>query len=246
MEYKKKCNSCGKELPEDSLFCQYCGSKDILSVETQSNNRNFKRCIDCGKELPLDSDFCQYCGSNNIVLVTDLDINKTDNHTSYDESKKYKKRFTVVLIIAVCLLCGLLYFVSMYNEVNLENESLTNKLSSQEIDLKTAKSTANTNRIKANNFDIIKNLAGNSSNSNFFATQTVLKNPNKTRVVFYIPYSGSYSIEWSYSSGITITTGNTNSGLVYIDVTYSGSDVGTIKCTNSVNNSKIVIYCIGS
>ena len=100
--------------------------------------------------------------------------------------------------------------------------------------------------IKALNYDTIKNSARSSSISNFFATQTVLKNPNKTRVVFYIPYDGSYTISWNYSSGIIITTGNTSDGLVYADITYSGSDVGIIDCTNSVNSSKITIYCVGN
>ena len=65
---KKKCNDCGKEVPEDSVFCQYCGSKNIVVIpEKQEKQRSFKKCMDCGEELPDDSKFCQYCGSSRII-----------------------------------------------------------------------------------------------------------------------------------------------------------------------------------
>ena len=77
---KKKCNDCGKEVPEDSVFCQYCGSKNIVVIpEKQEEQRSFKKCMDCGRELPEDSKFCQYCGSSNVV---------TGNVPKAKESKK--------------------------------------------------------------------------------------------------------------------------------------------------------------
>ena len=47
------CNSCGKQIPDTSKFCNYCGA-----------NNNQKICPHCGHTLPLDSVFCNYCGKN--------------------------------------------------------------------------------------------------------------------------------------------------------------------------------------
>ena len=51
--FKKICRKCGKELPSDSAFCQYCGNSDIDAVSIVK----VKVCGVCGKELPSDSMF---------------------------------------------------------------------------------------------------------------------------------------------------------------------------------------------
>lgn len=242
----KICNDCKKELPDDSEFCQFCGSKNITLCNPKPNNRVYKRCIDCGKELPEDSDFCQYCGSKRVAVVNDADEQKKKASVKSEEPKKFKRLFIASVIVAICSLCGLAYFASMNSELNSNIATYISKNESLEKQIKTKENELSKARTKASNYDTIKNNARNTSNSNFFATQTVLKNPNKTRVVFYIPTYKEYSIKWSYSSEITATSGNTSSGLVYLDVTYNGSGVGTIECTNTINSSKIIIYCIGS
>lgn len=73
-----KCPNCGKLLPDDSDFCQFCGSKLVKrpfpeqDVNTEglldgdpgapAKSANLK-CPKCGLPLPADSEFCQYCGS---------------------------------------------------------------------------------------------------------------------------------------------------------------------------------------
>ena len=251
----KKCADCGKKLPDDSDFCQYCGSKNIdLVTQTESNevksNENktvYKRCIDCGKELPQDSEFCQYCGSKRVAIVNNNQVIKKENITnknSVDDSKNkntYKILFFVTLSIA---LFGILGILTLYENTKSELDSSLEAYQTLEKENNSLQSKVNNYKGKASKYDSIKNEANNKSNSNFFATQTVLKNPKNTRVVFYIPYNGRYEISWEYSSGIKLETGNTSSGLVYADITYSGSNVGTITCTNSVNSSVITIYCI--
>ena len=103
----KKCINCGKELLDDSLFCQYCGSDKIETIEKIV----FKRCIDCGKELPSDSDFCQYCGSKRVAIVNkSLSNDKTYTaHTNANEKRKIKPVYMVLAIIIV-LFVGIVIF----------------------------------------------------------------------------------------------------------------------------------------
>ena len=48
------CYHCKRELPQDAMFCPFCGSK---------KNRT---CINCNKELTNDELFCPYCGTKQV------------------------------------------------------------------------------------------------------------------------------------------------------------------------------------
>ena len=105
-----KCNDCGKELPDDSCFCQYCGSKNIKKVIPQNDNPKriiYKRCMDCGKELPDDSEFCQYCGSKRVATVKD------DSETKIKKQpNQFPKTFIILLsIITLCACCSTVYLL---------------------------------------------------------------------------------------------------------------------------------------
>lgn len=200
----KKCNSCGARLPEDSVFCQFCGSKDVVEEVKKQEIHEINN------------------GAMPLVNSTPTD-----------------KKSNSAYIIAITLLTVFLFFFGFqcyqYYQLTNEHEEELSRLRSQ---------LAATKRENTNYETILEN-ADSASNTNFFVSNTVLKNPNKTRVVFYINSNENYNISWEYSNDITLTTGNTSSGLVYIDVTYNGNGVGTIECTNSVNSQKITIYCIG-
>ena len=51
-----KCSKCGKEIPEESKFCSYCGAKAWL-----------RHCLKCGAALSPDSVFCGYCGAKQMA-----------------------------------------------------------------------------------------------------------------------------------------------------------------------------------
>ncbi len=53
-----KCENCGKNNPENHLYCCNCG--ELL--------RKRIACSRCGKELPKDSKFCIYCGGKATAL----------------------------------------------------------------------------------------------------------------------------------------------------------------------------------
>ena len=52
----KKCPKCKNEIPEDSVFCHYCGC-DIKAVFAEENI-----CPSCGKGIEPNSKFCSFCG----------------------------------------------------------------------------------------------------------------------------------------------------------------------------------------
>lgn len=243
----KYCRKCGTKLNLDEIFCHKCATKVVENIDVNQNAKN-KKCKNCGRNLLDDSVYCQFCGSNNIA-----EEQKKEESTIQTPAKGYKIQFIISIIVCACLCAGLLNtsskLISLENEVSQKDSTISSKdkeISSLKSKVTTAESDASTYKTKAGYFDTIKNNASSSSNTNFFVSNTVLKNPNKTRVVFYIGSGGRYNIHWEYDSGITITSGNTSNGLVYIDVTYSGSGIKKIVCTNSVNNQKITIYCIGS
>lgn len=56
-----KCPKCGKTLPNDSVFCTYCGTKTGLSKQDSLAKREAKGGIRCVK-----------CGSSDLQVVSDV------------------------------------------------------------------------------------------------------------------------------------------------------------------------------
>lgn len=174
-----KCKNCGKDLPDNSKFCKYCGSKDL---DDSKEEKVYKEliCYDCGKELPADSVFCQYCGSKNIgEKKTETKIDKPTNDTnenadvvepkikqnsestqhtikstssSQSNAKSYKTVFIVACIIA-CIL-GIGWVSTCSNQTSLQNKisDLEKKVSTAETKAKTAESKVKTAESNAINY----------------------------------------------------------------------------------------------
>ena len=56
---KIKCENCGSELPENTLFCTVCGTKVNIVKKPV-----VKTCPNCGMEVEEGTTFCQECGFN--------------------------------------------------------------------------------------------------------------------------------------------------------------------------------------
>ena len=55
-----RCSECGREIPDDSLFCPECGKQQTIGQKPQKEK--MKRCTNCGCKIPEDSAFCPECG----------------------------------------------------------------------------------------------------------------------------------------------------------------------------------------
>ena len=77
----KKCTRCGADIAEDSIFCNYCGSRQTI----------MKKCTECGAYIAEDSIYCNHCGSRqNLNLNAWVDLGlpsgtlwKLDNESGY-------------------------------------------------------------------------------------------------------------------------------------------------------------------
>lgn len=55
------CKNCKKEIPDNSLFCEFCGEK-VEQSENNNSEKNIKICPNCGNQNDLNSKFCKNCG----------------------------------------------------------------------------------------------------------------------------------------------------------------------------------------
>jgi len=59
----ERCTSCGRPLPEQGLYCAYCGAPIPSRVAAQPPApAPARHCVHCGAELRPGSKFCPVCG----------------------------------------------------------------------------------------------------------------------------------------------------------------------------------------
>lgn len=248
---KKICKKCGKELLEDSNFCQYCGSDEIETIDEKP--KAFKKCAKCGSNLPIDSEFCQYCGSKNIDVINDNVINNVAknnaNTINGNNTNSYRTKFIVVLIIAICAICCAAYFYSMYTETNnnlstyiSENKSLEYQLSSANSKLSIYKAY----KTKADNYDDLLKYANYSKGySDYYARQTLLYKPKQTKVWVYFGHYNTNVYFQTSSSSVFAEWGDWSGNWIPLTVTYRGSGIEYIKLSSDANNEIFYITIVG-
>jgi len=90
-----KCEKCGKEISDNSVFCNNCGSKLVM--------RQKKFCGNCGIELHSNAEFCGNCG-----FPTKSDNSIVGKIHSNNDTPLKKKRSASIIIVALLLIIALI------------------------------------------------------------------------------------------------------------------------------------------
>ncbi len=119
----KTCADCGTIVPDDSVYCYACGSRD-LNVSIDDEGKAAKTCADCGTIVPEDSIFCYYCGSINLSIAED--------EIKVKETKASKKKIwalTAFIMVALLLVTGAIFITiflrSDKNKVEVKGVTLS-------------------------------------------------------------------------------------------------------------------------
>lgn len=107
----KKCRNCGTLLPDDSIFCTKCGSKDIYNDDI-----NDRYCQYCGRKIPTDSEFCVYCGRtlNENVIKPHVDIVDQEQKTTNSISQQEKKKINPFKLVLSWIVMVLIFFIALF------------------------------------------------------------------------------------------------------------------------------------
>ena len=252
----KRCVDCGRELPEDSDFCQYCGSKNIEVVEEKPIQEVqpklvFKRCVDCGRELPEDSDFCQYCGSKRIAVVNNAIKKEEKKETS--DTKNYKKPFIAACILCLLLGSGLGYgmyhnyreFIILKETSDKQISELNNKIKALDSRVSSLTKQSETYKSKASAYDGISSALSNKQiSSNFCADYYFLKKPNNKKVMIRATnYSSMYC--QAYGANIQTRWGDWDGVYCPLYITFTGSGSGYVLVHNDASGYEFKIFVSG-
>ena len=97
------CSKCGKQIADDSLFCNYCGARQAAPTTENKNSISFAStsCPNCSGQLTFSfktgSAFCPFCGSRFILGTTDVDKEEVKKvalkiEVLLNDAKRYEKK----------------------------------------------------------------------------------------------------------------------------------------------------------
>ncbi len=246
------CPSCQQLLPNDSIFCQYCGcnieekraeaaqcikKSELSSPYTSQFKQGDFICLDCQHALPTDSITCNFCGSQNIGYIS---TKKVDSIIL-----RQKKKHLFFPILCCIAIIGLSYFcIVQNNQIGNLDKKIENLQS-------TAKIMASQNQeylAKIVNYNkIVGYLKSQKIYRSFYCDKYVLFNPsneavqvtwlNDVSTTFYISEDDEVYCEWSQEDWVGTTT-------VYI--TSSKKGVYFANITNDYNDKVIRLMIINN
>ena len=113
------CSNCKKEIPDNSLFCPYCGQKIISTT----------KCPNCGTDVAGDFVFCPSCGSKMIQdepkqeennVIEEIDNEPQDDFVVIKDNKPEKKalskkdKYILARDIVITLICVVMFIMSFF------------------------------------------------------------------------------------------------------------------------------------
>lgn len=105
-----KCNKCGFDNQEDSVFCSKCGTRLATT------------CPNCGKPISADSYFCSYCGENLSMnsaehFQTKKPIEKQSKSQNFLSPKVVKANARLIISV-ICILVAISMLILGFSYVN--------------------------------------------------------------------------------------------------------------------------------
>lgn len=120
------CSECGKEMPNDCMFCPNCGAKQEENQTQQTTANQLETgmvsCVNCGKPIPADSKFCPECRApqsdtplmrqqSRVMRVQSAYVNR--QQPSGEEGKIKKRNKIIGIIVGIALgLCVIIIALS--------------------------------------------------------------------------------------------------------------------------------------
>jgi len=116
------CTNCGKEIPNDSKFCEYCGEKIYIE---KKNDDIAKYCPFCKKEISINDEICPYCSRVLIEKIVKGKIytDDTPKFNNFEKEKiiakiiKFSKQINYPKFIFLAFL-GIIFFAWIFSEDN--------------------------------------------------------------------------------------------------------------------------------
>lgn len=122
-----KCTSCGKEIGDNTKFCQYCGEPVKVAKIKPSSPIT---CSNCGAIIKPGNTFCTQCGASSLA---------GDNDSEKSKGSKILLIILILLFIATLIIAGFLIYKVISSQSSTKTSSEdgptpSSKTTSEELD----------------------------------------------------------------------------------------------------------------